>query len=372
MDIVHLILGKANPEKMNGVNKVVFNIASKQASQKMKVEVWGISENTEINYPARIFITKIFKRRKNPFSIPEGLKKEILKSRQETIFHFHGGWIPVFSSLSRFLKKNNRRYVITPHGSYNEIAMKKSKFVKKLYFRWFEKKVIINAQKIHCIGESEIDGLQTLQRTDKTVLINYGFEKINSDRNTATANGPVVFGFVGRLDVYTKGLDLLIESFTAFSKEYPESRLWLIGDGAEKEKLHQQIKQNNLENKVELMGSKFGEEKNDLIRKMDVFLHPSRNEGLPVSVIEAAAFGKPCIVTRNTNVGHLIEKYNAGICIAFPESKLLTDALIKICNIREKNKQEYQMMGNNALKMVEQAFNWNTILDEMNRKLYTF
>ncbi len=86
MGIIHLILGKANPEKMNGVNKVVFNIASKQALQKMDVEVWGISENTHINYPERIFTTKIFKRSINPFSIPENLKKEILQSGQDPVF----------------------------------------------------------------------------------------------------------------------------------------------------------------------------------------------------------------------------------------------------------------------------------------------
>ncbi|SMP14796.1 glycosyltransferase family 4 protein [Chryseobacterium profundimaris] len=372
MDIVHLILGKANPEKMNGVNKVVFNIASKQALIKMNVEVWGISENTEINYPERIFTTKIFQRRKNPFSIPEGLKKEILKSTHDTIFHLHGGWIPVFSSLSMFLKKNNRRYVITPHGSYNEIAMKKSRFIKKLYFKWFEKKVIRNAGKIHCIGESEIGGLHTLQRTDKMVLIHYGFEKIQSDSKTISAQKQMIFGFVGRLDVHTKGLDILIDSFAPFSKQYPESKLWIIGDSMEKEKFHQKIKQNSLEDKVELMGSKFGDEKNDLIMKMDVFLHPSRNEGLPVAVIEAAAFGKPCIVTRNTNVGHLIEQYNAGICLAFPDAELLTDALVKIYNIRQKNNLEYQKMGKNALKMVEEAFDWNNVLSEMNNKLYTF
>ncbi len=262
--------------------------------------------------------------------------------------------------------------MITPHGSYNAIAMKKSRFVKKLYFRWFEKKVISNAEKIHCIGESEIEGLQTLYRTDKTVLIHYGFEKIQSGFNAISSEKDMIFGFVGRLDIYTKGLDLLMESFAAFSKQYPESKLWIIGDGTEKEKLHQMIKQNNIEHKVELLGSKFGDEKNDLIRKMDVFLHPSRNEGLPVSVVEAAAFGKPCIVTRNTNVGHLIENYNAGICIAYPDTKLLTDALITIYNIHQKNNAEYQTMSDNALKMVDEAFDWNTVLREMNNKLYTF
>lgn len=371
MDIVHLILGKANPEKMNGVNKVVFNIASKQALRNTNVEVWGISENTEINYPERIFTTKIFKRRKNPFSVPEDLKKAILQSGKNTIFHIHGGWIPVFFSLSRFLTKNNRRYVITPHGAYNEIAMKKSLFIKKLYFKYFEIALLVNAEKIHCIGESEIEGLQKLYRTNKTVLINYGFENIKLERDTVSAEGPVIFGFVGRLDLYTKGLDLIVESFAEFSKQYPDSKLLIIGDGVEKGKLHQMIVQYNLEKTVELMGSKFGEEKNDLITKMDVFLHPSRNEGLPVSVIEAAAFGKPCIVTRNTNVGHLIEKYGAGISIPYPDTKLLTDGLIKMYAIRKKNNLQYQLMSNNALKMVEEAFDWDMVLNKMNIKLYT-
>jgi len=369
MGIVHLILGKANPEKMNGVNKVVYNIASKQAAKALKTEVWGISESTEINYPDRIFTTKIFKKRKNPFSIPEGLKKEIHQSDQDTIFHLHGGWIPVFSSLSRFLKKHKRRYVITPHGAYNAVAMNKSRLLKKMYFKWFEKKVIINAEKIHCIGESEVEGLQTLQRTDKAVLINYGFEKIKPDPNKISTEGPAVFGFVGRLDIYTKGLDLLIESFAAFSGQYPESVLWIIGDGAGRNQLHHQVRKYLVEHKVELMGSKFGEEKNDLIRKMDVFLHPSRNEGLPVSVIEAAAFGKPCIVTRNTNVGHLIEKYNAGISIAFPDSELLTQAFIRMYNIF-RNREDYKLMSSYAVKMVDEAFDWDNIIYEMNKNLY--
>ena len=85
---------------MNGVNKVVYNIATKQAENKGNVEVWGVSENTEINYPERTFITKIFKKKKEIlFSIPEDLKKEILAADQATVFHFHGGWIPIFASF---------------------------------------------------------------------------------------------------------------------------------------------------------------------------------------------------------------------------------------------------------------------------------
>lgn len=370
MGVIHLILGKANPEKMNGVNKVVYNIATKQAENNFPVEVWGISENTDINYPERLFTTKVFKRNRNPFSIPKDLKKEILKSDSSTVFHLHGGWIPVFSSLGKFLHKNQRKYVITPHGAYNVAAMEKSKFRKNVYFNLFEKKFIKNASKIHCIGESEVDGLQTIFPNTKSVLIPYGFENLKEDFQINSDKKEIIFGFVGRLDIHTKGLDLLVESFSSFSKINPNSKFWIIGDSNEKNELQKLIDFHKISDKIELLGSKFGEEKNDLLKKMDVFVHPSRNEGLPVSVIEAANFAKPCIVTKNTNIGYLIEKYNAGINIPFPDSKLLKQAFHEIYTMW-KNQNEYEKICRNAVKLVEEAFDWNTILQQMNTQLYT-
>lgn len=98
-------------------------------------------------------------------------------------------------------------------------------------------------------------------------------------------------------------------------------------------------------------------------------MHPSRNEGLPVSVIEAANFGKPCIVTKNTNIGYLVEQYNAGINIPSPKTTLLTKAFFDISKIW-KDQQNYEKICANAVKMVEEAFDWNRILHEMNTKLY--
>jgi hypothetical protein len=59
MEIIHLVLGKANPQRMNGVNKVVFEMATKQADNGFAIQVWGIAKDTTHNYPNRSFITKI-------------------------------------------------------------------------------------------------------------------------------------------------------------------------------------------------------------------------------------------------------------------------------------------------------------------------
>jgi hypothetical protein len=43
MEIIHIVLGKANPDRMNGVNKVVYQLATKQVEFGENVAVWGLS-----------------------------------------------------------------------------------------------------------------------------------------------------------------------------------------------------------------------------------------------------------------------------------------------------------------------------------------
>ena len=45
MEIIHLVMGKANPQRMNGVNKVVYQLATKQAEAGIKVQVWGFTKD---------------------------------------------------------------------------------------------------------------------------------------------------------------------------------------------------------------------------------------------------------------------------------------------------------------------------------------
>ena len=52
MEIIHLVLGKANPLRMNGVNKVVHELAEQQCASGLKASVWGITAQPVHDYPA--------------------------------------------------------------------------------------------------------------------------------------------------------------------------------------------------------------------------------------------------------------------------------------------------------------------------------
>ncbi len=358
MEIIHLILGKANPQRMNGVNKVVYQLATEQAIAGKSVAVYGIAEDTIHNYPERNFITKLFQVQKNQFRLDKKLKDAIIEKKGKAIFHLHGGYIPTLFSAAKFLHKNQIPFVFTPHGAYNVIAMQRSAFTKKFYIALFEKKILQWAKFIHCIGKSEVDGLQTIYKTDKWKLIPYGFE-IPVFKPISKDNVKHLIGFCGRLDVYTKGLDILVDAFVLLQKKYADAELWLIGDGDERKCFEEKITANNISG-IKFWGSKYGDEKNELLQQLNVFAHPSRNEGLPSAVLEACAMGIPAVVTDATNVGDVIVKHQCGESILELNAENLSNA---IENIFEKIKSEgVETIAENAIQMVAAEFDWKILV----------
>lgn len=363
MEIIHIVLGKANPNRMNGVNKVVYQLATYQWNAGIDVSVWGITADTNPNYGKRNFKTRLFKRKKNPFTIDDRLIRAIVSKKGNAMFHVHGGWIPSFSTLSSVFKKNDIPFVFTPHGAYNTIAMQRSSVLKKIYFQLFEKPLLKRATKIHCIGQSEIEGLSKIYTTSKTCLLPYGYEAYSVKKPQDYEKGSeLIIGFVGRLDMYTKGLDLLLNAFDSFSKKHWNSKLWIIGDGDDRKKFEDAVKKKNLEGKVVLFGGVFGNEKDLLIKKMHVFAHPSRNEGLPSSVLEASSLGIPCLVSKATNVADQIEHYNSGLVLSNNDSNSINCALESFYNLWITD--ELQEISKNAREMVTKEFNWKKILKD--------
>ena len=104
MKIIHLILGKANPERMNGVNKVVHALATQQQRAGADVAVWGITADLSDNYPAREFATRLFLAQRNPFSLAAELRDALRQQAgSPTVVHLHGAFIPVYFSVARLL-----------------------------------------------------------------------------------------------------------------------------------------------------------------------------------------------------------------------------------------------------------------------------
>lgn len=368
MEIIHIILGKANPERMNGVNRVVHEMASNQVRLGYKVEVWGITANPVHDYPPRPFKTRLFKASVIPFGLDPALKRALDKRKNHIVVHLHGAFLPVFYRLSGFLAAKEIPFILTPHSTYNRVMMKKNPWRKKIYFRLFEKKLLDRMAAVHLLGKTEWEGLGDIYSNRKSVLIPYGFTPAN---RSANVKNPGIFTAVycGRIAIYPKGLDIMLDGFAAFHRKHPNSQMVIIGDGKERKQLEQKVEQAGLAAAVVFKGSLFGADKVAALESSHVFVHPSRTDGLPATIVEAASLGLPCIVSAATNTDDYIARYNAGF--AMPEltpacfAEGLEDQYRRIMEFHQED-----TLQQNSLRMIEEVFNWEKILQQFNA-IYT-
>ncbi len=363
MDIVHIILGKANPNRMNGVNKVVNELAIRQSAAGYNVEVWGISLSLEHNYPERNYTTRLFKKKRIAFLLPDGLLKSIIQKNKYTIYHLHGGFVPEMYALGAALSAYGRPFILTPHGAYNAIAMKRNGIAKKLYYSLFERQHIAKAAAIHVLGQSEEESLLAMKTTTPIYKIPYGFQPISGDQSTSRPSDIFTISYCGRIDIHTKGLDALLEGFGQFVADQPNSELLIIGDGNDMPALKKIAEKFVPMEKIRFTGAQYGANKTALLRSSSVFAHPSRNEGLPSAVLEAAALGLPCLITKATNMGQFVADYGAGEVIEKNNGESVYKGLTML-HQKMKDVKKRKTLSAGATVMIALAFNWDLLLEK--------
>ncbi|MEM9023733.1 MAG: glycosyltransferase family 4 protein [Bacteroidota bacterium] len=362
MEIIHLILGKANPNRMNGVNKVVDNLARTQTELGHQVTVWGITPNLEHNYPERPYGTRLFPAVRHKLWVHRALLQAIREQHHDTVFHLHGGFIPEFFHLAASLRRAGFSYVFTPHGAYNTVAMEKSQRVKRWYFRFFEHRVVRHAKAVHMIGQSEVDAFRLRYPNKPVSLIPNGQSTeaaVRPANSLESGSGPV-FGFCGRIDIHTKGLDKLVRGFRHYTRQLGGTgELWFIGDHGDMPALQEMVRDLDIAEHVRFFGKRFGQEKLEILQQMDAFCHPSRNEGLPGAVLEAAAMELPCIVSQESNMREYINEHSAGIGLKETTSQTIAHAMQLIRHYRDTG--EIEAFRKNALDMIRNVFDWRII-----------
>lgn len=104
----------------------------------------------------------------------------------------------------------------------------------------------------------------------------------------------LLIGHVGRF-APQKNHVMLVKIYNAVKRRVPNSKLFLVGTGDLMEKIKSEVKSLKMQDNVIFAGLR--SDVPELLQAMDLFLFPSINEGLPVSIIEAQAAGLPCVIS---------------------------------------------------------------------------
>ena len=142
----------------------------------------------------------------------------------------------------------------------------------------------------------------------------------------ALEDAPVAV-FTGRLS-RKKGLFELVDAWTQVVASQPQARLWLVGEGEDREQLFQAIKDRDLQGQVLLPGA--FDDVTDVLQAADLFVLPSHEEGMSLSLLEAMAAGLPVVASDIPGNRQLIESGKQGLLTPVGQAKPLADAILQI------------------------------------------
>ena len=159
----------------------------------------------------------------------------------------------------------------------------------------------------------------------------------------------MVIGIIARLsDV--KGIDILFNSMKLVIQQYPDVLLMVVGEGPESDHLLALVDQLNLKNNVRF--EKIVNQTADVLPIFDVFVMPSRQEGLGLSVMEAQACALPVIASRIGGLIDLIEESKTGYLVPSGNSEILAHKIIEVL----KNLEQAKQVGLAARKQIIEKF----------------
>jgi len=127
-----------------------------------------------------------------------------------------------------------------------------------------------------------------------------------------------------------KGLFYFLEAAKTIVQKHKDTKFLLIGDGPERKKIEQKIKELGLEGKVILKG--WVEELNPYFESARILVLSSLWEGLPIAVIEAVACGIPVIVTNTGGVGEVLKQDRQGMIVEPGQTQQLIVAIENMLN----------------------------------------
>lgn len=138
-----------------------------------------------------------------------------------------------------------------------------------------------------------------------------GVECDDQDRSAAASRlrrefgggAGTIIGMVARLHPQKAHADL-IEALARLGPALDDARVWLVGDGPERARLAALARRRGLEERVVFAGER--NDARDWIAAMDLFVHPTHFEGLPLAVVEAMDAAKPVIATDVDGLRELI------------------------------------------------------------------
>lgn len=264
------------------------------------------------------------------------LYKIFINRREIDVFHVFCGLKWTVPIIIFFLKFINIKVIYSPFGQLLPFHKENKGIFKILIIEYFFKYTLKNIS-IHCSSKYELNFLKTWQiKNVYFFLVPLAVKSEDRTRRFETIKKNKTILFFGRLDVWQKGIDKLLQSINISKNELNKNQfnVVLAGKCSESEfsSINSLIEKYNLNKLVKVMPNVSNSERERLYINSYLFFHPSRIEGLARSMRDAFNYQLPILTTYDSNADYYFDKKKIGFITCFDEN-LLSQALNQMIKI---------------------------------------
>lgn len=236
------------------------------------------------------------------------------------IVHMHSLFMPKQAALAKQLMKLSIPYIITPHALSSKLLQRK--WLIKFIYSWFiEKPRFYQSIAISGVTPGEVSVIETFVPGYKGILRcianpidpltfkNQQWQGINKSKKLV---------YLGRFDVFHKGIDYLIEIARLLP---PDIEIHLYGVPNPKFQKWLKQFQNTIPPNVFFQAPVFGLEKAKILSEASLYIQMSRWEVFGVSVAEAMYLGVPCAISETMNLTEVFRQNDLGVILSTTPAK---------------------------------------------------
>ena len=251
--------------------------------------------------------------------------RQHIKHNKIDIIHCHQYTPWVYGVLAAFGTKS--KVIFTEHGRFYPDS---SSWKRKLLNPWLCR----ITDRITAISQATKQALVNFENlTEKHIEVIYNgikspivvpSETIILKEKLGITSDTKVIGTIARLDPI-KNHHMMLKAFSQLLSTHPKTKLIIVGDGEECENIQTQITNLNLQDNVIMTG--YDPQPQHYLALMDIFLLSSLSEGTSMTLLEAMALGKPCIVTDVGGNPEVIKNQHSGLVVKNDDAEAFSHAI---------------------------------------------
>ena len=162
--------------------------------------------------------------------------------------------------------------------------------------------------------------------------------------------------YVGRLAAM-KNHPLLLKAFRVALTSMPDLRLWMVGDGSERQSLEALATELGIAAQVTFWGQQL--DVAPFFSAADAFIMSSKSEGLPMSLLQAFSLGVPAIVTDVGGMAEVVRLAKAGYTVPVTDPAEMATAILRLAD----SDAEREQFARNAEATFNSRFTLHTMVD---------